>query len=218
MTPDLANLSYPTSMLQSPAWRVLTLNERRVLDRIAIELAGHGGPDLGVTFTGFIRYGIERHAIAPAIRALVALGFLQITGQSQFRSTYLRSVDGVAPTHDWRRIKSRGEARQIAINARQNRGPVRESPPAPPASVRETPPRRPSSVRKSPPPCEPVEDDDETIVRRPLLKGRRFPLVDQPNEPEPEPVNEQSEQPNDAADDDRYDEYADDDDYDEYGP
>jgi hypothetical protein len=213
MTPELVNLSYPTAMLQSPAWSVLTLNERRVLDRLAIEVASHGGPDLGVTFTDFIRYGIERHAIAPAIRAVVALGFLQITGHSQFHSTYLIAADGVEPSHDWRRIKSRGEAKRIAVAARQNRTSSAKSPPAPPASVRESPPRRPSSVRKSPPPCEP--DDDETIVRRRLLKGRRSPLVDQPA-PQPEP-DQASEQPDDADDDGGWHD-GDYDDYDEYRP
>jgi hypothetical protein len=53
-----------------------------VLARIEIELADHGGMDNGkliVTFEQFVEYGIERHAIAPAIRELEALGFIEIT-------------------------------------------------------------------------------------------------------------------------------------------
>jgi hypothetical protein len=70
-----------TDMLESPAWRVLSLSAHRVLDRAAIELRHHGGHEgdgLCVTYTDFEEYGIERHAIAPAIREAVALGFLRI--------------------------------------------------------------------------------------------------------------------------------------------
>jgi hypothetical protein len=60
-------------MMESPAYRVLSLSARRVLDRIMIELAHHGGNDNGklpVTYEHFEEYGIHRHAIAPAIREL----------------------------------------------------------------------------------------------------------------------------------------------------
>ena len=63
-------------MLESPAFRVLSLSARRVLDRIEIELARHGGSDNGrlpVTFDDFHRYGIHRHAVAPAIRETIGL-------------------------------------------------------------------------------------------------------------------------------------------------
>jgi len=69
-------------MLESPPYRQLSLSARRVLDRLEIELGHHGGMDNGrlpVTFDNFQRYGIDRHAIAPAIRELVALGFIEIT-------------------------------------------------------------------------------------------------------------------------------------------
>jgi hypothetical protein len=210
MTPELVNLSWPTAMFASPAWSVLTLNERRVLDRVAIQLATDGGPDLVIRFSDFAAYGIERHCIAPAIRTVVALGFLQITGKSEFHSTYLVAADFAKPSHDWKAIKTLDQAKQIAVAARQNRNPVRESPPPRPASVRESPPRRPSSVRESPPPSEPVEDDDETIVRRPLLKGRRSPLVDQAEpQPEPEPEPDQADVQSEPPDDDE-DEWQDD--------
>jgi hypothetical protein len=64
-------------MIRSPAWRVLGLSARRVIDRIEIELADHGGTDNGklpVTYDDFVRYGIHRHAIAPGIREAEALG------------------------------------------------------------------------------------------------------------------------------------------------
>jgi hypothetical protein len=69
-------------MLESPAWRVLSLSAHKVFDRICIELAHHGGNDNGrlpVTYGQFMEYGIDRHAIAPAIRELEALGFVEVT-------------------------------------------------------------------------------------------------------------------------------------------
>jgi hypothetical protein len=123
-------------MLESHAWRALSLSGRRVLDRIEIELAHHGGADNGrlpVTYDNFVDYGIDRHAISPAIRETVALGFLEVTergraGNAEFRSpslyrlTYIggwRKADD--PTHEWRRIQSMDRAIEIRAQARLGR-------------------------------------------------------------------------------------------------
>jgi hypothetical protein len=103
-------------MLRSPAWRALSLSGRRILDRLEIEHADHGGAENGrlpVTYDDFHRYGIHRHSIAPAIRELVALGFVEITeagraGNAEyrkanyFRLTYLNTK--VGPTNEWEKI------------------------------------------------------------------------------------------------------------------
>lgn len=103
-------------MLRSPAWRALSLSARRLLDRLEIEHADHGGKENGrlpVTYEDLVRYGIERHAIAPAIREAVALGFLEITEQGRagnaeyrrpnfFRLTYLPTK--YSPTDEWTKI------------------------------------------------------------------------------------------------------------------
>ena len=50
------------AMLQSPAYRVLSLSAHRLLARIEIELAKHGGDDNGklpVTYEQFVEYGIH---------------------------------------------------------------------------------------------------------------------------------------------------------------
>ena len=118
-------------MIKSPAWSVLSLSARRVLDRIEIEHADHGGNENGrlpVTYDDFERYGIHRHAIGPAIRETVALGFAEITergraGNAEFRSphkfrlTYFR-VGRAPPTNEWQRIKTVEEA-QLARAARR---------------------------------------------------------------------------------------------------
>ena len=70
------------AMLENPAYCVLSLGAHRVLTRIEIEHARHGGNVNGrlpVTYSDFVNYGLDRHAVAPAIRELCALGFIQIT-------------------------------------------------------------------------------------------------------------------------------------------
>jgi hypothetical protein len=112
-------------MFMSPAWRVLSLSARRLLDRIEIEMMSHGGPRsngrLPVTHSDFIKYGVRRNSIAAALREVVVLGFLEITVQgrggnaayrkaSQFRLTYHQfkeDRDGEVlyePTNEWRRF------------------------------------------------------------------------------------------------------------------
>jgi hypothetical protein len=118
-------------MLESPAHRVLSLSARRLLNRIEIEHAHHGGRDNGrlpVTFDDFERFGIDRHAIAPAVRETGALGFIQVTERgragnaeyrtpNKFRLTYLPTISA-GPTDDWRKIKTIEEAKAIAVAAR----------------------------------------------------------------------------------------------------
>jgi hypothetical protein len=124
-------VAHQNDMLHSPAWCALSLSARRLLDRIEIELMGHGGADNGklpVCYDDFEKYGIRRHAIRPAIREAVALGFLEVTEQGRagnadfrrpnlFRLTYPYTTTA-APTHEWQRIKTDIEA---AITARAAR-------------------------------------------------------------------------------------------------
>jgi hypothetical protein len=118
-------------MVQSPAWSILSRTARQVLDCIEIELARHGGKDNGeliVTYDQFVAYGIHRQAIAPAIRELIALGFLEVTEPgragnadfrrpSKYRVTY-RETNDAPPTHEWRPI-TKDHATMIAKGARR---------------------------------------------------------------------------------------------------
>ena len=127
-------------MLESPAFRVLTLSARRVLDRLEIELAHHGGQDNGklpVTYEHFHEYGIHRHAIGPGVRECVALGFVEITQQgraanaefrspNKFRLTY-RPTRVEGPTDDWRKIETVQGAEQVALAARSTGAKIRKS-------------------------------------------------------------------------------------------
>jgi len=120
-------------MLEASAYRVLSLTARRVIERIEIELGHHGGNDNGrlvVTYDDFARYGIDRHAIAPAIREAEALGFIEITQRGRagnakwhapntFRLTFCPSKRGGSDsTHEWRRISTIEAAKAIAKTAR----------------------------------------------------------------------------------------------------
>jgi hypothetical protein len=87
-------------MMEAPGWSVLSLAARRILDRIEIEQAHHGGKDNGklpVTFDQFVAYGMHRHSIGPALRELCALGYIEITehgraGNGEWRRPNLRLV------------------------------------------------------------------------------------------------------------------------------
>lgn len=120
-------------MLESAAFRALSYAGHRVLARLEIEHAHHGGADNGrlpVTFGDLERYGMDKHSIAPAQREVQALGFAEITergrpSESDFgrhphhwRLTYLHSSYGQEPTHEWRRLKTLEEARSVAKAAR----------------------------------------------------------------------------------------------------
>ena len=116
----------PVEMLESPAMRVLTLAERRALDRIEIEYAHHGGADNGklpITYADFERFGLHPNVIAPSLRTLAALGFIEVTRKgyggaagvrapSWYRLTY-RSAwnathrDGDGTTNIWRSRRSK---------------------------------------------------------------------------------------------------------------
>jgi hypothetical protein len=103
------------------------------VSRIEIELRHHGGRDNGklpVTFDDFVKYGIHRHAIGPAIRELEAVGIIRTAhgraGNAEFRIpnffflTYANERDGKKnpPPNDWRKIETAEEAEQIVRAAR----------------------------------------------------------------------------------------------------
>jgi hypothetical protein len=141
-------------MLESPAFRALSLSARRILDLLEIELhAGHGGSSfenargLPLTYDQIVRFGVDRHAIGPAIRELVALGFVEVIRKgcagnayerqsALYRLTYQFSGSNYALTDEWRRFKTTEEvevarkdreAKARPARVRKNKSPVGES-------------------------------------------------------------------------------------------
>jgi hypothetical protein len=124
----------PIDMLESPAWRALSLSAHRIIDRIAIELAHHGGNDNGrlpVTKLDFVEYGISPRLVAPAIREAEALGFILVTERGRggnaehcqpnlFFLTFAPCRSST-PTHEWRKIKTIEDAETRARAARDNK-------------------------------------------------------------------------------------------------
>ena len=130
-------------MMESPAYRVLSLSAHRVLSRIEVEWAHHGGQDNGqlpVTFDDFVAYGMHRTAIGPALAELEALGFIVVTDQGKmahaadyrrpkkFLLTSRPVPKGADPLHNWKRITTMEEAQAIAESARRLSGEKKKEP------------------------------------------------------------------------------------------
>jgi hypothetical protein len=128
-------ISYPYSMVASPAFQALSLGAIRVMHRVEMEHMEHGGAENGrlqVTYDQFEDYGVHRHAIGPAIRELEALGFIEITAKgcagnenhrraNRFRLTYVNMKSREQPTHEWRGIATIEDAAGLAGQARSKR-------------------------------------------------------------------------------------------------
>jgi hypothetical protein len=139
----VANSQRLIEMIESPAYRVLSLSAHRALSRIEIEWAHHGGQDNGklpVTFDDFANYGLHRTAIGPALAELEALGFIVITEHgkmaraaeyrrpNRFLLTSRPSGKGAEPLCKWRRFKTLEEAQGAAEAARGVSGEKKKPP------------------------------------------------------------------------------------------
>lgn len=66
----------------SPAWRGMSMNARRALERIELEQMAHAGTENGnlvVTHKDFIQHGVTHNRVADAINELAAFRLIQIT-------------------------------------------------------------------------------------------------------------------------------------------
>ena len=130
-------------MQESPAYRALSLSARKVLDRLEIEFERHGrkaeeNGALPCTYDHLVEYGVNRNMIAPAIRELIALGFVQITrkgsaGNAEYREvtlfllTYRPFGSAKYVANGWRRISTLDEAEAISAAARCQSADARAS-------------------------------------------------------------------------------------------
>jgi hypothetical protein len=130
--PDEANPAFIMTrlvMLDGVAYWALKPIERTVLAVIEIEHMRHGGVENGrliVTRRQFERRGIRKDAIAPSIRALEALGFIELDRGAagvgdqahahRFRLTYVQPN----PTDEWRKHHDPDMARAVAETARKS--------------------------------------------------------------------------------------------------
>jgi hypothetical protein len=126
---------HPIEMLESAAYRALSVSGHRILARIEIEHGHHGGKENGklpVTFDNFEEYGMSPKSVAPALREVQALGFVIVTKRGRpsksdfgrhpnhFGLTYIR---GPAPkfadaSNEWKQHATLADALEIARQAR----------------------------------------------------------------------------------------------------
>jgi hypothetical protein len=69
-------------LLESAAMRSLSVNGRRVLDRIRLEHMAHAGLENGrlkVTWDDFVKFGVGRRFISGALTEVIAAGIVAIT-------------------------------------------------------------------------------------------------------------------------------------------
>jgi hypothetical protein len=171
-------------MLRSPAMRVLSLSGRRVLDRVEIELAQHGGKDNGklpITYNDLIAFGVHDHAIGAGLRELEALGFVEIkrgiAGSAThrkpnlFRLTY-RPANGNPETNEWARIGSIEQAENLVSEAREAKTKaVWKSPRRRKSSLAETASTGLNSRWRKPPASSLAETTSEVRWRKPPVTG-----------------------------------------------
>ncbi len=109
----------PAELLGSPAFRVLSVNARRVVDRLLREHIAHAGTangELVVSHQQFEEAGVTRNLVAKAIREAEAAGLISVQrrgriadGRNQpslYRLTWMGAwrPDGekMPPTHEWK--------------------------------------------------------------------------------------------------------------------
>ena len=105
-------------MLESDAFKALSGNARKVLDRLLIEHMAHAGTENGnliCTYNNFSNYGVRRSSIAAAVRLLEYMGFVRLvkgwafSGEhmpTKYRLTWFGSVDGQTATNEWKSINT----------------------------------------------------------------------------------------------------------------
>jgi hypothetical protein len=133
-------IAHPVAMLKSAAFRSLKLAERKILDRLEIEHARHGGKrngDLVCTYTDFRKHGVRKASISDAIKQLVRRGLIEITKQgrpsygdlrnpSHYRLTYLSTFQKEVwtdATHEWRCLEKQKARYENVPGARHENVP-----------------------------------------------------------------------------------------------
>lgn len=108
-------------LLESEAWRGMSVNCRRLIDRLLIEHCKHAGRENGrlvATYNQLVAYGISRKKIRHAIVEARRRGLIQITRRgglygidahrtpSNYRLTFVGCVSPpAAATNDWRHFE-----------------------------------------------------------------------------------------------------------------
>ncbi len=113
-------------MLQSEAWRQLTINARRLIDFLMLEHMAHAGTENGnlkAPYSQLVAFGMSRRLIKAAIDHVQRLGFVDVVRggrilsedkASLYRLTWLPTRDGEPATNRWKFVSTMLEKNQIA--------------------------------------------------------------------------------------------------------
>jgi ribosomal protein S14 len=105
-------------LMESPAWRGMSINTHKFIDFLLVEHCSHGGQENGnlkATYDQLVKFGLTRKSIREAIAEGEALGLVRQKGPSiqrvpnRFRLTFYSTIfkdrmGGEPPTNDWRRV------------------------------------------------------------------------------------------------------------------
>jgi hypothetical protein len=100
----------PRDLLESAAWRSMSINARRLIDYLLIEFMRHAGKQNGFLLAPRDQlegFGIGRHFISAAVQEVEQLGLVDCcrgTGRrpNTYGLTWLPATDKSAPTNRWR--------------------------------------------------------------------------------------------------------------------
>jgi hypothetical protein len=107
---------FTREMIESEAWKSLTLASRKIIERVILEHMAHGGTMnglLAVTYEDFVRFGIRRGSLPAAIKLATNTGLLIITEKgrastgpdrwpNRFALGWLPMFDGAAALNRWK--------------------------------------------------------------------------------------------------------------------
>lgn len=118
--------------LESPAYRTLSINGRRTLDRLKVEHIAHGrvhNGELIVTHDQFIEYGVTSDLVADGIDECVFKGLVKIrrgragngtAHPNVYTLTFDGTFDGLPATNEWRRF-TQDDAKRWTADMRKRR-------------------------------------------------------------------------------------------------
>ena len=103
-------------LLNSVSWRSMSVNCRKLIDRLLLEHCNHAGLENGgliCTYNHFQEYGLTRNKIRPAIEEADFLGLVKhqrgkmVFSKNQpnsYRITFYGTSEARDPTNEWKRI------------------------------------------------------------------------------------------------------------------
>lgn len=121
-------VKHPRDLIESDAWRSMTINEHRFVERLEIDHLTHAGRENGklrATYEQLEAFGIGRRLIARTCDSLQQKGIIDATKggmriATRYALTWLPLHDGSGPSNRWRTYKSPKRRRPAKTRKTQN--------------------------------------------------------------------------------------------------